>query len=244
MSTDPTEQKLTVFPPLTHQQRRVLGVLIEKAFTTPEYYPLTLKAVTTGCNQKSNRDPVVNFNEETVLDTLDELRKLGLAACVHTDGGRAERYRHYMRHKFDLTEGQLAIMGELMLRGRQQLGELRSRASRMAPIESLEELRDALEGLKPMRGIQASGDLARRGIEVDHALYSPQENAPAFAEMQTDETVAAAQEATANAPVLESSSLEECKQEVRELREELEQVRAEMETLRRAFEDLRTQLGG
>ena len=91
-------------------QRRVLGVLMEKAFTTPEQYPLTLKAVTTGCNQKSNRDPVVAYTEDQVQDALDGMRQDLLVAEVFTDGGRAPRYRHYMRHKFDFTEAQLAIM--------------------------------------------------------------------------------------------------------------------------------------
>src|SRR5688572_25460933 len=87
-------------PPITslHKvQRRVLGVLIEKGFTTPDQYPLTLKAVTTGCNQKNNRDPLTNYEEADVEQALDGLRELGLAAVVHTESGRTERYRHYMR---------------------------------------------------------------------------------------------------------------------------------------------------
>ncbi|MDG2390875.1 MAG: DUF480 domain-containing protein [Planctomycetaceae bacterium] len=175
-----TTDKLTEFPALDRRQRRVLGVLIEKGMTTPEYYPLTLKAVTTGCNQKSNRDPVTNLDEETVLETLEELRELGFTATVHTDGGRAERYRHYIRHRFDLTEPQIAVFAELLLRGRQQLGELRSRASRMTAIESLDVLRDALGGLMQMDAVRATGDLKRRGIEVDHGLYLDSEGESKF----------------------------------------------------------------
>lgn len=173
-------EKLTRFPALDRRKRRVLGVLIEKGMTTPEYYPLTLKAVTTGCNQKSNRDPVTNLDEETVLETLEELRELGFTATVHTDGGRAERYRHYIRHRFDLSEPQIAILAELLLRGRQQLGELRSRAGRMTSIDSLDDLREALDGLMQMGAVRASGDLQRRGIEVDHGLYLDSEAESTF----------------------------------------------------------------
>lgn len=166
-------------PPITElkaRQRRVLGVLVEKAFTTPEYYPLTLKAVTTGCNQKSNRDPVVDFTEDEVYETLDQLRQMGLAAVVHTESGRTERFRHYFRKRFTLSEPQIAILTELLLRGRQQLGELRGRASRMVPIDSLEQLREELTGLQQLGLVQSSGDLERRGIEVDHNLYTENEH--------------------------------------------------------------------
>jgi len=165
-------------PPVTElkaRQRRVLGVLVEKAFTTPEYYPLTLKAVTTGCNQKSNRDPVVDFSEDEVYETLDQLRQMGLVAVVHTETGRTERFRHYFRKRFTLSEPQIAILTELLLRGRQQLGELRGRAGRMVPIDTLEQLRDELTGLLKLKLVQSSGDLERRGIEVDHNLYTEKE---------------------------------------------------------------------
>jgi hypothetical protein len=92
---------------LTKGQRRVLGVLVEKAITTPDQYPLTLKALTAGCNQKSNRDPITNYNEETVEQYLDELRGLGLVACVHTESGRTERFRHYVRKRYPFNEAQL-----------------------------------------------------------------------------------------------------------------------------------------
>ena len=136
---------------------------MEKAFTTPEQYPLTLKATTTGCNQKSNRDPVTSYSEGDVQQALDEMREDLLVAEVFTDGGRAARYRHYMRHKFDFTEAQFAIVAELLLRGRQQLGELRSRASRMVRIESQEQLREALQDLagKRISAVQRSFGTAR-----------------------------------------------------------------------------------
>lgn len=160
---------------LTRPQRRVLGVLVEKAITTPNQYPLTLKAVTTGCNQTSNRDPVVSYTEEQCEQILDELRALGLVACIHTEGGRTERFRHYVRKAYPFTEPQLAIMTELWLRGRQQPGELRTRASRMAPIESQDQLRAELTSLMEQGFVQADGPLDRRGVLVDHAFYPPSE---------------------------------------------------------------------
>jgi uncharacterized protein YceH (UPF0502 family) len=160
---------------LTAGQRRVLGTLVEKAITTPNQYPLTLKALASGCNQTSNRDPVSNYSEESISQIVDELRQLGLAATVHTEGGRTERVRHYVRKRFPFTEPQLAIMTELLLRGRQQLGELRARSSRLAPLESLDDLRRELKGLADRDYVHATGPLDRRGVEVDHNLYLPVE---------------------------------------------------------------------
>ena len=137
---------------------------------------MTLKSVTTGCNQKNNRDPVSNYTEDDVLDTLTELQQKGFVGCLHTEGGRTERYRHYMRLKTKLTEPQLAIMTELLLRGKQQPGELRTRASRMVPIDSQETLRQALQALLDAELLVANGQLERRGIEVDHNLYPSGEN--------------------------------------------------------------------
>lgn len=161
---------------LTKGQRRVLGTLLEKAFTTPEAYPLTAKALTTGCNQKSNRHPMTDYTEDDVLEVIDQLRQLGLIAVVHTESGRTERYRHYMRKRFTWSEPQLAIMTELLLRGRQTVGDLRARASRMVPIDSLEDLRTALSGLIEQKHVQSTGSLERRGVEVDHNFYQPGEN--------------------------------------------------------------------
>jgi uncharacterized protein len=161
---------------LTKGQRRVLGTLLEKAFTTPEAYPLTVKALTTGCNQKSNRYPMTDYTEDDVLEVIDQVRQMGLVAVVHTESGRTERYRHYMRKRFTWSEPQLAIMTELLLRGRQTVGDLRARASRMVPIDSLEDLRTALSGLIEQKHVRASGALERRGVEVDHNFYQPAED--------------------------------------------------------------------
>jgi uncharacterized protein YceH (UPF0502 family) len=173
---DEPEQDAPPITELSKGQRRVLGTLLEKAFTTPEVYPLTLKALTAGCNQKSNRHPLTEYSEDDVLEALDQLRQLGLAAVVHTETGRTERFRHYMRKRFTLSEPQLAVLTELLLRGRQSIGDLRARASRMVPIESLDELREALRGLMEQKYLQANAALERRGVEVDHNFYAASEN--------------------------------------------------------------------
>jgi len=160
---------------LSRPQRRALGVLVEKAFTVPESYPMTLKALTAGANQKSNRSPISNYSEDQMWQALDELRQLGLVGMVETESGRTERFRHYMRKRFPFSEPQLAIITELLLRGRQQLGELRTRASRMVRIDTQEDLKQELQGLLQRGFLQADGDLDRRGVEVDHNFYLPGE---------------------------------------------------------------------
>jgi uncharacterized protein YceH (UPF0502 family) len=236
---------------LSRKQRRVLGVLLEKAFTVPDQYPMTLKAITTGCNQKNNRDPVSNYSEDDVADTLGQLQEIGLVGCLHTEGGRTERYRHYMRHKTKLSEPQLAIVTELLLRGRQQPGELRTRASRMVAIDTQEALRTALQGLLDLKLLQANGPLDRRGIEVDHTLYPSGENydrMTALADEPDDMPQESIRTVAPSAPVahrVESTSqLSSLEAQIRELKEDVASVRSEFRDLLDRFEDLRRQLGG
>ena len=242
------EHEVESAPPvkeLSKSQRRVLGVLVEKAFTTPDAYPLTLKAVTTGCNQKNNREPVTNYTEDDVRETLDQLREMKLVAELHTESGRTERYRHYMRHRFTLTEPQLAILTELLLRGRQQLGELRSRASRMVPIETLDQLRSELEGLLRMELIQANGPLERRGAEVDHDLYRPSEGKTLERSADEDQPSAerpAMMQRVAPAPP-QQSVIEELRLANDELRRDLQSLRETVERLSDEFDRLRRELG-
>lgn len=225
-------------------QRRVLGVLMEKGFTTPEQYPLTLKAATTGCNQKSNRSPVVSYSEAEVQDALDALREDLIVAEVYTDGGRAARYRHYMRHKFDFSEAQFAIIAELMLRGRQQPGELRTRASRMVKIESQEQLRQELSGLLGMGYLQANGPLDRRGIEVDHTFYLDGEgmdigSAPAPAPAEQSSAVAAPVAGTAPA----ESVIEALTSRVRDQRDIIDRLQGTVGDLEARLQRLESELG-
>ena len=118
-------------PVLSPIEARVLASLVEKSITTPEYYPLTLNALTAACNQKSNRDPVMQVEDKDVVRALDSLRDRKLAWSVAMAGSRAPRYRHSMVDVYPLSLPQLAVLCELMLRGPQTVGELRTRAGRM-----------------------------------------------------------------------------------------------------------------
>lgn len=184
-----TEEPGTPVRTLGMAARRILGSLLEKAFTTPDAYPLTLKALTTACNQKNNRDPVVEFTEDDVLAGIETLKQLGLVVEIHSEGGRTARYRHLVRKRYAWTEPQLAVMTELWLRGRQQLGELRSRASRMVPIETLEELRSHLQPLLAAGFLRCSGPLERRGVEIDHAFYEDGESLPGWSSSLEEEVL-------------------------------------------------------
>lgn len=132
--------------PLDANERRVLGVLIEKGKTTPDQYPLSLNAVVTGCNQKSNRDPVMHLDEESASRALTSLRHSGAVAEVF-GSGKIPRYRHLAYEWLGVGKEELAILGELLLRGEQSEGDLRGRASRMDPIPDLDALRTHLDAM-------------------------------------------------------------------------------------------------
>lgn len=242
---------------MTSRQRRVLGVLIEKGLTTPEYYPLTLKAVTTGCNQKSNRSPVVDYDEDTVEETLDQLKELGLVGVLHPDSGRSLRYRHYVRKRYEFSEPQIAILAELLCRGRQTLGELRGRASRMVPIDTLDQLRSELNDLLTRGYIQASGSLERRGIEVDHAFYRASENRgnmtfqPDNAPAESGATASASRpESSASESTIPSNSsppasdaqLEALQEQLSSLRAQNEELKDEVDQLRETIASLQSRV--
>ena len=206
--TDPNDANLPPITSLSKKQRRVLGTLIEKALTVPDSYPLTLNSLLSGCNQKSNRAPLANYDDADIEETVNQLRDLGLVAAVHTEGGRTERYRHYVRRRFTLSEPQIGILTELLLRGRQAMGELRTRASRMTPrgsLDSLEQLRTELQGLLDLKLIQADGPLERRGVEIDHNLYQPQENARVAWKEVADEPPAASPSPAPPSPTFPSA---------------------------------------
>jgi uncharacterized protein YceH (UPF0502 family) len=126
---------------------RVLGALLEKDITTPEYYPLTLNALVNACNQKSSRDPVVNYDEDTVLQALTLLREKGLALKITGAGHRVEKYSHRLGEGLNLGRREIALLCVLMLRGPQTVGELRGRTERMHDFADLDEVERCLESL-------------------------------------------------------------------------------------------------
>jgi hypothetical protein len=133
---------------LSTEQGRVIGCLIEKQLTTPQQYPLTLNALVLACNQTSNRDPVVCYEEGSVQRTLSTLKELGIVRFVYPSSGRsATRYRHVVGESLRLDDKGLALLAVLLLRGPQTAGELRIRTERMASFEGLAELTSALEEL-------------------------------------------------------------------------------------------------
>lgn len=132
---------------LNEAEARVLGCLIEKQVTTPEYYPLSLNALTLACNQKSNRDPVVEYDEKTVVRALDGLREKKLAWMVHGPASRVPKYEHRMAETLPLPPDQLAVLCLLLLRGPQTAGELRSRSGRLHLFATIGEVEAALEQL-------------------------------------------------------------------------------------------------
>ncbi len=159
--------------PISAADRRVVGVLVEKAKTTPEAYPLSINALRAGCNQKSNRAPSMEMEIEDVEEALDRLRALGAIVEVQS-GGRVARFRHRMYEWLGVEKVELAVMAELLLRGAQTEGELRGRAGRMEPIADLAALRPILNGLKE-KGLVIPLTPEGRGHTITHALYEPRE---------------------------------------------------------------------
>jgi uncharacterized protein YceH (UPF0502 family) len=153
----------------------VLGVLVEKAKTTPDQYPMSLNGLTVGCNQKSNRSPLMDLEQERVEDALEHLRRAGAVGEVQ-GSGRVPKYRHYCKDWLGVDGCELAVMAELLLRGPQTVGDLRGRAARMASgqlpdLSALKPVLDALIDKKLVIPLTPEG----RGQIVSHNLFLPDE---------------------------------------------------------------------
>jgi uncharacterized protein YceH (UPF0502 family) len=159
--------------PLSSRQRRVFGVLVEKAKTTPDAYPMTINGLVAGCNQKSNREPLMNMSPEDVEQTLEELRGIGAVTEVQSSG-RVAKYRHHAYEWLGVEKTELAVMTELLLRGEQTLGELRGRAARMEPIADLGALKPVVDALVK-KGLMVELTAPGRGQIVSHNLYKERE---------------------------------------------------------------------
>ena len=215
-------------------ERRVAGVLVEKAKTTPDNYPLTLNSLLNGANQKSNRFPQMQLDEEHVFDALENLRKLGAIAEVQGDS-RAAKFRHLLYDWLGVDKFEIAVMAELLLRGAQTLGELRGRAARMERIPGISDLRPIIDSLHA-KGLIIYLTPPGRGCIVTHALYQDQELEKLRAEHGNVEVNVPVQTAAPRSePEVSSESRDEIaalRTEVVELREMVEQVRAELEQLK------------
>jgi uncharacterized protein YceH (UPF0502 family) len=242
------------WPALDLHERRILGVLVEKAKTTPDAYPLSINALMTGCNQKSNRDPILELDEDEVDDALQRLKARELV--VKVIGGRVDRWRHLLYETWHVDKIELAILAELLLRGPQTEGELRGRASRMEPIEDLETLRSRLKPLVERGLVVYLTPEERRGAMLTHGFH-PREELDQLKTIHAAGTPAgpvsapAQAAAPAPAPARPDGRVEELaaalavvREEVAALRQQLGEVRATLATTQQELRELRRSLGG
>lgn len=197
---------------------RVVGSLIEKQLTTPQQYPLSLNSLTLACNQTSNRDPVLSYSEAEVQAALDSLKAKGLVRFVLPSHGRSVvRYRHVLDDKLALDARQLALIGVLLLRGPQTLGELRSRTERMAEFDSTAEVDGDLEGLSRWEDPLVARQPRRPGQKEERwtQLLCEEPDRPLPAE-----------------PREETARRDDLRQQVETLREEVAALRTEVERLK------------
>ena len=202
--------------PLHPIELRVLGALIEKEATTPEYYPLSLNALVNACNQKSNRWPVVEYEERDVMDAIEMLRGRGYAAAI-TGGSRVAKYGQRFTEKLNLGRRENAILCVLMLRGQQTVGEIKGRTERLYGFSDLEEVELVLQKLME----RAEGPLA--------AKLAP---APGMKEPRYAQLLGGAVEAVGDAAPVASqggSRVGALEEEVGRLRKEVEDLRARLE---------------
>jgi uncharacterized protein YceH (UPF0502 family) len=217
---------------LNTEQARIVGSLIEKQLTTPQQYPLTLNALVLACNQSSNRDPVVSYDEWTVEQALASLKDAGLVRFVYPSHGRSvTRYRQVLDERLALDQPLLAILAVLLLRGPQTVGELRARSERMAPLEGIgaveAELRRLSEAVEPL-----VARLARRPGQKEERwaqLLADEPERPEIGAEPGDEGAGVSRAGAAG--------------RISALEEEVAAIRAELDELRRALDLLRAELG-
>ena len=197
---------------------RVLGSLVEKEITTPEYYPLSLNALANACNQKNNREPVTHLDEEDIRQALRRLEDHGLAGPVRGTESRVTKYEHHVQEVFNFTRGEIAVMCVLLLRGPQTPGELRGRTERMHRFDELSDVQSTLQRL-----------MQREPPLVKVMARQPGTKEARYAHLLSGEPV----EVPVQAEPAANNSLEA---EVAALREEVAELRAQVEKLLRLAE--------
>jgi len=214
---------------LNEAEVRVLGALIEKQVTTPEYYPLTLNALVNACNQLSNREPVVHYDESTVSRALESLREKNLAYVFYGSESRVPKYKHVAKENLHLDDKQLAALCVLMLRGYQTVGEIKGRTGRLYPFEDLNEVEatlDSLESAETPLVARLPRQPGRKESRYAHLLFGPVEVDETPRELRPD------------------SSALKVRQEnprVTELETQVELLRTDIESLRQQFEEFKKQ---
>ena len=209
---------------LNEQEIRVLGSLMEKSMATPDYYPLSLNALTNACNQKSNRDPVVNWDDETVLEALKHLEEMDLVN--ESTVGRVPKYEELFTRKYNLVGAEAAILCVLFLRGAQTPGAIRGRTDRLYAFDSLDTLQETLSHLSEWGHIQKLQRLpGHKESRYTHLLGGE--------EKEIDETLTSA---IPNAVANETDRLDLLEKEIQTVRTELKELKNGFESFRKQFE--------
>jgi uncharacterized protein len=214
---------------LSEIEARVLGSLVEKQITTPEYYPLTLNALTTACNQKNNRNPVTAYTEDQVSQALETLREKNLAYVFYGSTSRVPKYKHVMPEVLHLSQPEVALMCALMLRGPQTPGEIRGNASRLHEFHSLEEIEQTLNSLITHDGEPLVARLPRQAgqkeIRFAHLLCG-------------DVPVEASAETTLprRTHTLSQDRVSVLEQEVASLKSQVQDLQQQFDTFKKQFE--------
>jgi uncharacterized protein YceH (UPF0502 family) len=223
---------------LTPVEERVLGALIEKEITTPEYYPLSLNALTNACNQKSNRDPVLHLEEGEVRKALNHLEFQSLVRSVSAADSRVTKYEHRLQDAFNFYRPEVAVLCELLLRGPQTPGELRTRASRMHAFEDLESVHSALQRLAKRE--PALVTVLPRLAGTKEARYSHLLGDKSPIEIAAAEAAAAESRANAREPVYstapESDRITTLAGEIAQLRDQVADLQTQFAAFRKQFE--------
>ena len=239
------------WPPLDALERRVLGVLVEKQKTgkTADSYPMTLNSLTTGSNQKSNRDPVLDLSDDDVAEALARCQKKGLA--IKITGSRVDRWRHALYEVWRVDKAALAVLAELLLRGPQTEGELRTRASRMDSIDDLDALRNVLKPLVQRHFVVYLTPEDRRGAVLTHGFHEPREldqlrSRAAAQPVHSPEPSATIPSAPALAPSALArleTGLAEVREENAELKKQIAEMQGRLEAMQAELRSLKQALG-
>jgi uncharacterized protein YceH (UPF0502 family) len=207
---------------------RVLGALVEKQVTTPEYYPLTLNSLTLACNQKNNRNPVTNYSENEVAHALETLREKNLTYVYHGSTSRVPKYKHVMPEVMHLSPPETALMCVLMLRGPQTVGEMRGNAARLHQFSGLEEVEETLNSLISREPeslvVRLSRQPGQKEARVAHLLSGPP-----------------SEDVMSEATVPRATSRQNDRERIESLEQNLTDLSEEVQTLREQFAEFKKQ---
>ena len=212
---------------LSDVEVRVLGALIEKDITTPDYYPLSLNALVNACSQKNNRDPVMTLDEDAVRASLESLQRQRLAGPASGADGRVTKYEHRLQEVFNFDRREIAILCVLLLRGAQTPGELRGRADRMYRFEELEDVHATIDRLSQREPPLVAVLPRQPGTKESRYMHLLSGSAPA---------VEAAPARTVARPAADDDRIAVLESEVAELKSEVADIRQQLATFRKQFE--------